>query len=216
MNLRSLKSALSLLLALFLGGCGNLNGDRTGNHDIFDLGLVEPVTPAPAILPASIELHSPSWLSGAAMQYRTDYQQPPQRRAFADSRWASPPGELLERTLQRAFAVQKTQTTGFVRGGEKGCRLRIELDEFMQVFDTPQASHAYIAARAELLPARGEFVIARQLLTLNEIAPSADARGGVVAHQRASAQFVRALTAWLNGLETALPRGETLLAACRE
>lgn len=214
MNHKRWNWLLCISMAVMLGACGKLGNTRDASPAMYDLGLGEPVTRAPAILPTSLEVRAPSWLSNAAMQYRIDYQQPAQRQAFAESRWVSPPAEMLERSLRRAFA---TNTTGPAAGSApagNGCRLRVELDEFTQVFDTPQSSHASIVARVDLLPARGDAVIARQLVSIRENATSLDARGGVGAHQRASSQLARELAEWLTSLEPALRRNPNPGVTC--
>ncbi|NMG74110.1 ABC-type transport auxiliary lipoprotein family protein [Aromatoleum diolicum] len=201
-------------MAVTLGACGNLGVKGDVSPALYDLGISEPVTGTPAILPTSIEVRAPSWLSNSAMQYRIDYQQPAQRQAFAESRWASPPAEMLERSLRRAFTTTlAAPTTGAITPGN-GCRLRVELDEFTQVFDTPQSSYASIVARVELLPARGDSAVARQLLSIRETASSLDAKGGVSAHQRASVRLAHELAVWLTSLEPALRQNPSVARTC--
>lgn len=214
MNHKRWNWLLCLSMAVTLGACGKLGGTRDANPALYDLGLGEPVARAPAILPASLEVRAPSWLANASMQYRIDYRQPAQRQAFAESRWVSPPAEMLERSLRRAFTTTLAGPAASGAQTGNGCRLRVELDEFTQIFDTPQSSHASVVARAELLSARGDAVVARQLLSIRETATSPDAKGGVGAHQRASGQLARELAEWLTNLEPVLRQNPNAGVTC--
>jgi len=194
---------LCVSIGVALGACGNLAGRSDIRQTFYDLGPGEQQATAAAASPARIEVRAPSWLSNATMQYRLDYQQPAPRMAFSESRWASPPAEMLERKLARALTGDlPVATPAAEHVTRNGCRLRIELDEFSQVFDTPQSSHATIVARAELLPPRGDAAIARYLVTVREATPSPDAKGGVVGHQRASDRLTRELGTWLSTQNT--------------
>lgn len=187
--------ALCLAAAAILpGACGTLGGTRDPLA-VYDLGLAAPVTPAPVVVPARVEVRAPSWLATAAMQYRLDYEQPAQRQTFTASRWVSPPAEMLERSLNRAFSMPSGGSA------DSACRLRLELDEFSQVFDSPQGSKAVLVARAELLPAHGDGIIARRLVSFEIAAASADAKGGVAAHQQGSRQLAGELAGWLGSLD---------------
>lgn len=179
-----------------VAACANL-GDTGGNPGLYDLGTLQLAGPPPLIMPAAIEVRSSSWLGRSAMQYRFDYEQPAQRRAYAQSRWVSPPAEMIEKLLARAFTRE-----GAIQGNidAEACRVRIELDEFVQSFAAPGASESLILARAELLPARGEQRIATHLIAIRERAATPDAAGGVTAHRVAAARLAEDLADWLHGL----------------
>lgn len=190
-----------LSLGLAAGACGGLP-QRPVVPAIYDLGLGEAVSAAPAVLPSRIEVRAPSWLSTSAMQYRLDYRQPAQRQVFAESRWAAPPAEMVERRLLQALSAPSST------GG--GCRLRLEIDEFTQAFDAPEASTAVVVARAELLPPRGENALARRVFELREPASNADAKGGVMAFRKASDRLTNEVAGWMAG-----PAANAATAACR-
>ncbi|AKU11939.1 putative lipoprotein [Azoarcus sp. CIB] len=132
------------------------------------------------------------------MQYRLDYRQPAQRQVFAESRWAAPPSEMLQRRLLQAL-LAPSATSG-------GCRLRLEVDEFTQAFEAPAASTAVIVARAEVLPPRGENALARRMFELREPASSADAKGGVTAFRKAGERLTTEIAGWM---------AESAVGACR-
>jgi cholesterol transport system auxiliary component len=75
------------------------------------------------------------------------------------------------------------------------CRLRVDLDEFLQVFDSPQASLQIMAVRASL--SLGTTVVDRGSFVIEQQATSPDARGSVAAASLATSQLADQLAAWL-------------------
>lgn len=139
-----------------------------------------------------IEVLSPSWLDTTAMQYRLAYADRARREIYAGSRWVAPPAKLLEQQLKRRLLGG----VGAVRIQPAGCRLSVELDEFVQVFDAPEMSRVIIEARAALLAPRAATFLARQRFTVIKTA-SADARSGAVALDAAARQFGEEIEDWL-------------------
>ena len=196
---------LSLLgLAVTVAACGSLDNNRSPATASYDLGLAAPVTQQGGIAPASIEVRAPSWLASTAMQYRLEYVQPSPRQAYVESRWASPPSEMLEVGLRRMLLPD----------GKGACRLRVDLDEFTQVYSTHASSQAVVAARIELLAPRGENVLARRDLSIVEPAPGADAAGGVTAHRRAIRRLAEELAGWLGSIAAAPEHAALVERAC--
>lgn len=175
-------------LALLLGGC--TVPSRPAAQAVHDLGVLEAVaTPAGTALLRSVDVQPAPWLAGTAMGYRLLQIQPTRRQAYSESRWAAPPAQLVELALRRTLGA-----------GQGSCRLRIELDEFAQVFETDTLSRGVIEARASLLTQRGEQVLASRAFSISLPAATPDAAGGVAALQAASRALGRELTGWLNGL----------------
>lgn len=205
------KAALILgALHLFaLSGCTTV-GNTPGAVDLYDLGSAQPNAEALPIALGDIEVRAPSWLGRSAMQYRLEYEQPAQRRVYTQSRWVSPPAEMLETFLDRAFAQEAVSNAD--RAGAPPCRLRIELDDFLQTFSAVDHGEGVILARAELLPSRGEQRLATHLITIREPAPSPDAPGGVRAHRVAAVKMAADLASWLQTLVT---HSTSLAARCR-
>lgn len=161
-------------------------------------------TAQPIIL-GQIEVQSPTWLDTTAMQYRLAYADQARRQAYAESRWVAPPAKLLEHRLkQRLLPVS-------MGGQAAGCRLRIELDEFVQVFDAPDSSRALLEMRATLLPPRAQIPLAGRSFRLAPAA-GADARAGAAAFAAASMQLGEEIGTWL---EHAVGRTPALLERCR-
>jgi cholesterol transport system auxiliary component len=207
MGMSFLHRVLSLCLIALLTGCAALVRTPTA-FSVYDLGRIDAAAKAPqAIVPAAVEVRSPSWLATSAMQYRLDYLTPASREAYAESRWAGHPAEMVQRLL----------TMMLVDGAESAgsCRLRIELDEFVQTFETAEASQVEVVARALLVGARDETVLARRVFAISVPAPAADARGGVQAHRDAVTLLGRDLAAWLDGLNGAHAPDARIGERCR-
>lgn len=185
-----MSRCLLLILLPVLAACAG-NGGRGPDAARFDLGLAGARgQPLPGV--AAVSVTAPSWLAGTAMQYRLAYADAARRQDYGASRWAAPPAELLQKALERGAVAPR------------GCRLQLELDEFVQVFDGPEQSRLVLDLRASLLA--GQRVIGRRAYALAPAAPSADARGGVAAAAVAVDELARGLARWL----------EEAGGACRE
>ncbi|MBL8472858.1 MAG: membrane integrity-associated transporter subunit PqiC [Rhodocyclaceae bacterium] len=177
-----------LLAASLIAGCLGRNAAKPAA--VLDFGPALAQDAAPALALRALDVAAPSWLDTPTLQYRLAYLDPARRFAYAESRWAAAPGELLERGLRRALLGNAA--------GAAGCRLRIELDEFIHTFDSATASHAEMALRATLLSAQAERMLARKAFRLSEPAASADPRGGAEALGRSAAAAATALQSWLS------------------
>lgn len=187
-----LRRCLALAGVMALSACTALAPPPVA-RTIYDLGM--PATGGdrlPAWMPASVEVGAPSWLANASMQYRRDYLGLASREAYAGSGWAGAPAEMLTRFLSSRLAAAGAQATR--------CRLRLELDEFVQVFGTPASSHSDIRARAALVATRDGRPLARHVLAVAVEADGADARAGVAAHRGAVQRLTDELIVWMNGL----------------
>lgn len=172
-----------LLSVLLLAGCaGNTRQTESAR---FDLGTVAPTWRPAGLAVVGAEVAAPSWLAGPALQYRLLHADPLRRQAYTESRWAAPPAELVERALNRQ------------PGPAAGCRLRLDIDELIQVFDAPAASRVLLEVRGALVAPRGEAILARRAFALVRPAPSADARGGVAAAAAALEGLAGELAGWL-------------------
>lgn len=194
-----MRTSLVVIAALAVAACGpNVRPAATASYD---LGSVA-VAWQPAALPvAAIDVAAPSWLATPTVQYRLLYADGLRRQAYAESRWAAPPAELVERALGR-------QTPNAV----SGCRLRLDLDELVQVFDSPQQSRVLLEVRASLMPLRGEAVLAQKAFAVTQAAATADARGGVAAAATALQTLAGDMSAWLTATAQQAP---ATAARCR-
>ncbi|HEX5393879.1 MAG TPA: ABC-type transport auxiliary lipoprotein family protein [Rhodocyclaceae bacterium] len=192
--------ALVVALTLTLGGCFTSPASRP-NVAAFDLGEV---VSAPALNTpwlGALDVTAPSWLDSRAMQYRLAAE-PARRQSYAESRWAATPAELLATSLRRQLGA--TSVNG------DGCRLRIELDEWVQSFDAEGNSQAQIALRAGLYTAKGDGQFARQAFSL-KVSAGRDARQGVATFVALEQRLASDLGRWL----TQLAKEQNLPARCR-
>lgn len=197
--MRILKILGVLLLGLSLAGC--LTGGRRGGDSAttaYDLGL--PPAVAAGETAWQLEVRAPAWLDGSAMIYRLAYADAAQWREFSQARWVAPPAGLLERRLQRLL--------GYAAAGKRsGCLLRLELDEFSQVFTAPQRSHALLQVRASWFDAGRKPLLVKPL-RIEQAVPAgraADAQSGVTALVEAVGMLAEQIAA----------QEKTLPAVCR-
>lgn len=176
---------LAMVGVLTLGGCVAPGG--VNPMESYDLGPVAggPVQPVPGLREVRVE--SASWLESRAIQYRLNFDHPARRQSYTAARWVAPPAELLQRYLERRLV------------GEGGrCVLKIELNEWVQVFASPQQTAATIVIRARLLSLRGETLATRHFdLTSNAVPPNS--RGAVAGAGEAVRMAERSVGAWLAG-----------------
>lgn len=195
--------AVSLLACLLVTGCASVIAPPQ-SQKVYDLGTVVPAAAQSVARPLAIELKSPSWLASPAMQYRLDYAPPAPREYYAESRWVAHPAEMLQRSLTLALgAGSSTRNT---------CRLRIELDEFVQAFDAPATSTATIRGRAILsLPGSVEGAVAVHAFEVRQAAGS-DAAAGVAAFRQGAGRLADTLQGWLEKAATTDARYRRCLA----
>lgn len=166
----------------------------------YDLG-VAPV--APAVQPrikASVLVHSiaaPSWLDSYSIVYRLNYQDPARQLTYANSRWAAPAAVLITQRLRAQLAAA---SDGGVLNVADSARadyaLRVELEQFDQVFDSAESSRAVVVARASIVNLARRGLVSQKTFTFDRPAPSANAEGGVRALAGAGGELVDAIVAW--------------------
>jgi len=83
--------------------------------------------------------------------------------------------------------------------------LHLELEEFSQLFETPERSNALLRLRATLgQNGNGsERLVAQRSFVLQRPAPTADAAGGVRALTAATDAVIQEMVPWLEQVETA-------------
>ena len=176
---------MSKVLIVTLAAVGLLSAcssaSQRGEPERYDLGLPAGTLLLPGV--AAIDVSAPSWLAGEGIEYRLAFAGPASRRAYLDSRWAAPPAEMLRLRLQQ-------QSSGVGR-----CRLRVELDELLQVFDAPESARQHLVVRVSLQPGTG--AAERSRFAIDEATASADARGAVAATRRLVDRLGEQLATWL-------------------
>lgn len=188
-----------LLLAIAAAGC-SLTPATPTSMKRYELDI--PAPKSAAALPISnITLRAPNWLDNAHVAYRLRYNNSARREFYSLSRWVAPPSELVVQALRR----------GVPQGSDwgSGCRLKVDLDEFVQEFETAQQSEARIAARVRLSPPRGEAGAVTKQFEIILPAGFADAQGGVQALNLATTKWLAEIRTWLASV-AATPEGRVL------
>lgn len=192
--------AASLLLAFALGGCAlPAKPQRPALYD-FGPGPLSAPAAAPATRPALLlaEVEAPAALDSGALLYRLAYADVQQLRPYAQARWTMPPAQLLRQRLREALSRQRP----VLNAGEGGASLllRVELDEFSQLFEAPERSQGLVRLRASLVEtATGrDQLLAQKTVVAQRPAASADAPGGVRALTEAADAAVAELVNWLD------------------
>jgi len=185
-----------LILLLLLGGCAT--GARNKPPlTVYDFGLPAARLPAGETWPRlALDVKSPSWFDSLNIDYRLAYDDPLKQREYADSRWAGAPGVLLAQRLRQQLGTVNDS-------GSTACLLRVELQEFSQIFDSPQQSRALVQGSVQLFDAKRRLLAERQL-AIEKPAPGADAASGVKALVAASNDFGVELANWLAGVDKGL------------
>jgi cholesterol transport system auxiliary component len=141
------------------------------------------------------DLNAPAWLDSPQIYYRLAYEDGARPQAYADTRWVVSPAELIAARLRgRLAASGKGGIVRPVDGARASHALRVELDEFTQVFDEPGKSRAVVRLRASVLGPR--TLIAQRTFSVERAASTPDAEGGVRALILASDEAVDQIVAW--------------------
>jgi cholesterol transport system auxiliary component len=135
-------------------------------------------------------------MENSAIYYRLAYQDAARPRAYAQSRWVMPPAALLGQRL-RASIARASKAGVFVPadGARADYTLRLELEEFSQVFDAADKSRAVVRLRAILVRDRG--LVSQQSFAAERAAATPDAEGGVRALIAASDEAGNSVIDWL-------------------
>jgi cholesterol transport system auxiliary component len=203
---RAVRTFAPFLLAL-LAACSALP-DKPVRESMYDLGPVPslaepPATPgAPLVMP---DLEVGATLEGTALFYRLGYADANELRPYAFARWSGPPAQLVRQRLRdhlgrvRPILDSAAASSLARRGGAIPAVLRIELEEFSQLFDAPGQSRGVLRLRCTLLESTtaGERLVAQRLFTVERPAPSGDAPGGVRALAAATDAAAQDIAAWL-------------------
>jgi cholesterol transport system auxiliary component len=192
-------AAALLLAATLLSSCSLAPGARQEPAS-YDFGNL----PAPAGAATAIKLTrpllvfdvaAPAWLDTAEVHYRLAYVDATRPRAYANSRWVMPLSQLLSQRLRQQLAASSSAGVLMPADGLRAPHsLRVEIEEFTQVFDAPARSRAVLRARATLLGNRG--LVAQRSFSLERPAATADAEGGVRALRDVADELIVQLIDW--------------------
>ena len=200
-------------VTLLLAGCSALPSPPS-RPVLYDFGPGAVATPAtdrraPLSPLALAEVDAPGVPDGSnAVLYRLTYSGAQQLRPYSHARWSQPPVQLVQQRLreelgQRRAILQADDGAALARDAATGSKLplvlRIELEEFSQIFTSPTASTGTVRLRATLvdLTPKGEALVGQRVFVVQTPARTADAEGGVTALADACTQVARELSAWV-------------------
>lgn len=201
-------SVVATFAAIFLAGCSALPQPPV-RPVLYDLGpgQLAPAAeqpPLPALALADVQSAGP--VDGStAVYYRLAYADARQLRPYQSARWSQPPAVLLEQRLravlgERRAVLRADKALIAARQGQAPTAvLRVELEEFSQIFTGEQGSTGVVRLRATLVEPTptGEQLLGQRLFVAQQAATSADAAGGTRALAEATQQAAQALAQWL-------------------
>jgi cholesterol transport system auxiliary component len=196
---------VALALAASLSACAT----APARPAVYDFGpgatAAQPsnrMAPQPSLLLADVE--AASALDGTAVLYRLMATDAQQLRPYALARWSMPPAQLLRQHLRELLGQRRSVLAAADAVTPGTLALRLELEEFSQLFENQQSSSALVRVRATVSrsgsPAKPlgqtSFIVQRP-------ASSADAKGGVQALAQASDALVAQIDHWLQQVASA-------------
>ncbi|MES2106856.1 MAG: ABC-type transport auxiliary lipoprotein family protein [Pseudomonadota bacterium] len=169
---------------------------------LFDMGQAPTIqTPQaangkiPAISLADVSA-SPA-LDSNYMLYRLQYENGQQLRSYAQNRWSMTPAQLLAQRLKLRFAGAGGVIVSATDGAANLPVLKLDLDDFSQLFASASSSVAHVSVRASVF--KGRNLVAQQSFSQQADA-AADAPGGARAMAAASDALIDNIMLWLQGL----------------
>ena len=212
-------SASAICCLIFLSACSALPAPPL-LPVVYDFGpgITEPSPALPAQAPGSAriplvlaDIQSAGVADGStALHYRLLYDDAQQLRAYQRARWSQSPAELVRQSVANELTQQwpvlnsrsarDVARSGGVSDGARTMRvLRLEMEEFSQVFSSAAQSSGVLRLRATLSEAgpEGERLRGQRLFIAQSPASSQDAAGGSAAMARAAHQAARELAVWI-------------------
>ena len=198
-----------VMTAGVLAGCSVI--DKPSRSTLYDFGpgalAGPPGVPAPALAPLAIAdiATAGGALDNQAVLYRLGYLDAQQLRPYSQARWSMPPAQLLRQRLRERLGQQRVVLNareGVALNRSQNASLpllRLELEEFSQLFSAPDASAGLVRLHAtlvEITPA-GERLVAQRTVAVQRSAATPDAAGGVRALTAASDAAIDELDQWL-------------------
>jgi cholesterol transport system auxiliary component len=192
-----------IIAAVLAAGCTAMRTHAPASTYDFGLDRAPAVTaPASPLAELSTKIlvtaTSPAWLDNPAIQYRLAYHDPGQTHIYANSRWASPPAALLAQRVKRQIAsAGGSAVLSSGDGVRADYALRLDLEEFTQVFETSRESRVIVALRASLIEPGTRTLLAQRSFSMQQPAPAPNATGAVAGLTEASDRLIANLIDWL-------------------
>jgi cholesterol transport system auxiliary component len=160
---------------------------------------------------ALASVQAASALDSTAVLYRLAYSDSQQLRPYAMARWSMPPAELLRQRLREQLGQRRAVLNPLdgVASSSPTLSLRVELDEFSQLFESPDKSTGLVRLRATLaqMDAAGEKLLAQRSFVVQRPSASADAAGGVKALTAAADAAIAEMEVWVQQMQAQTKAG---------
>jgi len=150
------------------------------------------------------DIDASSALDGSAVLYRLLYADAQQLRPYAQARWSMAPAQLLRLRLRQQLGQRRSVLSPGDALAPGTLVLRLELEEFSQLFASAQTSSVLLRVRATLSRSPSK-PLAQTSLVVQRPAASPDAAGGVQALALATDELTQQLDAWLQQAGAAEP-----------
>ena len=208
--------AAALLAALFLTACAALP-DKPVRAVTYDFGpgaivatAIQTSNASQALPPIALaEIESSAAIGSSGVLYRLMYFNTQELRPYALARWSMPPAQLLRQRLSAQLGLSRAvlnpgEAISSAAGNASPWAVRMELDEFSQLFQSTTASVGLLRLRATVVQPtlQGEKLLGQRTFVVQRPAPSADVAGGVQALTAASDAVVLEIDQWLQALQT--------------
>ena len=191
-----LRAMLLLSIALLCACSAPQSRDGLASYDFGLIATDKEANPRLGLDLVIAPVSAPAWMDNTGIYYRLAYQDEARPEPYAQSRWVMPPAALLGQRLRAGIArASKAAVFAPADGVRVEHTLRLELDEFSQVFDAADKSRAVLRLRASLI--RNRAVVGQHSFSIEQAAATPNAEGGVRALIAASDQAGNSLIDWL-------------------
>jgi len=188
-----------IVAAILLAAC-TTPGTQREREATYDFGLHAARDAKAGSIAGSVlvpDVTSPEWLDSPGILYRLAYDNEARTRIYTLSRWGAPPASLVTQELRSAVSMATKERLVLPQDGVGAdWVLRVELEAFSQVFDTPDRSRALVRMRATLIRASERRVVAQRTFASESPVATADAAGGAKALAQGAQGVVDAIVAW--------------------
>jgi cholesterol transport system auxiliary component len=208
---RTLRHTAVAAMVLVLAACSAIP-EKPVRPSVYDFGpgpLAAPASRATLLTPIVLmEVDVAAALDNAFLNYRLAYADAQQLRPYALARWSMPPGQLVRQRLVAALGQQRAvlgpddRTVVNKADGAWPLVMRVELEEFSQLFEAPDRSAGLVRLRATVLEASatGERFMWQRSVVVQRPASTLDAPGGARAMAAATDAAVEEIAQWLRQL----------------
>jgi cholesterol transport system auxiliary component len=199
MNNHKSLCLLIILLSSFTG-C-SIGPEKRESPAVFDLGPQRAVPAAVARVNATLLIPVASatpMLDSLNIIYRLNYRDAGRPEAYLENRWAASPAVMLTDRLRARFASAARGVVSVQDGARTDYALRVELEDFSQSFDTPEASKVVVRLRASLVNQETRALHAQRTFAVERSA-APNAPGAAKALSEASDAVVDEVLQWAAG-----------------